>query len=123
MTKQAFKDECDINNIVRRNADGQAVTHLNPNTPQYGDFANVDDYQTAIHAVRAAEEQFAALPALIRERMANDPANLVAFAQDPNNLDEAVKLGLIPAPEEPQAQTVPISSPPEPETPTPDTEE
>jgi len=93
-TKQAFKEECDINTILKRfNVTGQLP--VSPLQPQYGDFSGVRDYQTALNAVIAAQESFQALPAVLRNRFANDPAAFVDFCSDESNREEMIKLGLI----------------------------
>ena len=65
--------------------------------PRYGDFSDVPSYQASLHIVAHANEQFAALDAPLRTRFANDPSRFLAFATDPANLDEMVKLGLATA--------------------------
>lgn len=96
-TLQQFKEEVDLNTMIRRfGVTGQPPT-ASSRTPFYGDFSNVPDYQTALNAVRAAEDGFAALPAAVRERFGNNPGALLDFIGDDANYDEAVKLGLIPA--------------------------
>lgn len=92
-TSQQFKDECDINTIVRRfNLTGQMPSDVR--APQYGDFEDVVDYQTALNAVIAAQGSFNALPADVRSRFSNDPGLFVDFCSDPENLPELRKLGL-----------------------------
>ena len=49
----------------------------------------------------AADDAFMALPAAVRERFNNDPAELVDFVSDVNNRSEAIDLGLIPPPAKP----------------------
>lgn len=93
-TQQHFKDETDINNILRMfNITGQLPKKAV--TPQYGDFSGVVDYHTALNAVIAAEDEFMTLPANLRARFDNDPAELIEFLNNPENKDEAKKLGLI----------------------------
>jgi len=93
-TKQSFRDECDINNILRKfNVTGQLP--VGSVQPQYGDFSGVTDYQSALNAVMAAQDSFLALPAKVRSRFANDPALFVEFASDEANKDEMRALGLI----------------------------
>lgn len=93
-TQQSFKDECDINTILERfNVTGQVP--VSPIDPQYGDFSGVTDYQSALNAVMAAQAGFDELPAVVRQRFANDPAAFVDFCLDESNRDEMVKLGLI----------------------------
>lgn len=98
-TQQQFKEESDINEIVRRfGLTGELPEDLR--VPQYGDFTEVRDFQTAMNAVRQAEESFMALPAEVRARFANDPQKLLEFMADDANRAEADKLGLLrPAPE------------------------
>jgi phage internal scaffolding protein len=94
LAQQHFKDECDINNILRQ----FNVTGLLPEaplSPRYGDFTGIGDYHSALNAVIAAQDGFDALPAQIRARFDNDPENLINFLNDASNKDEAIKLGLI----------------------------
>lgn len=95
LAQQHFRDECDINNILRQ----FAVTGLLPNNPlppRYGDFSDISDYHTALNAVRGAETEFDALPAHIRARFSNDPALLIDFLSLEANRSEAIDLGLLP---------------------------
>lgn len=102
--QQQFRDECDINTIVER----FGLTHEVPagaRMPSYGDFTGISDFHSAMTAVRQAQEQFMQLPAQLRERFANDPQRLLVFLADSDNRDEAIKLGLVEAPEASQAPT------------------
>jgi len=94
LAQQQFNEECNINNIMEK----FGLTGLipqNPLTPQYGDFSGIYDYHSALNAVIDANEQFGALPAQIRDRFMNDPANLIDFLENPENRGEAEKLGLV----------------------------
>jgi len=93
-TQQHFKDETDINNILRQfNITGQLPTKAI--TPQYGDFTGIGDYHGALNAVIAAENEFMTLPATLRARFDNDPQELIEFLNNPENKEEALKLGLL----------------------------
>jgi len=93
-TQQHFKDETDINNILRQfNITGQLPTKAI--SPRYGDFTGIGDYHTALNQVIAAESEFMTLPAQLRARFDNDPQTLIEFLNNPENLDEAQKLGLV----------------------------
>jgi phage internal scaffolding protein len=99
LTQQHFKDECDINNILRQ----FNVTGLLPEnalSPRYGDFTGISDYHTALNQVIAAEDEFMRLPAELRARFENDPAQLIEFLENSENKDEAIKLGLVNKPED-----------------------
>ena len=116
MTKQSFADECDINFIMSRwKRTGQIpVDQVGTMPPSYGDFSNPTDYMTALNQVLAAKEAFASLPAFLRDRFANEPANLLRFLATPGNQEEAIKLGLARAPDPPPAppETQPDPTPP-----------
>lgn len=106
LTKQSFKDDCNVNQILMK----WMKTGEAPQAPAangYGDFTNVDDYQTAMNRVVEAEANFMSLPSKIRSRFHNDPSEFLAFFNDPSNVDEAVKLGLAvrnPAPAAPPVE-------------------
>jgi phage internal scaffolding protein len=48
-----------------------------------------------MNRVIAAQDEFEALPAQIRARFDNDPANLIEFLENENNRPEAEELGLV----------------------------
>lgn len=96
-TKQSFKDESDINNIVS-NFGLLGNTPDMPLPEHFGDFTEVTDYQTALNMVRQAGESFLTVPAHVRERFNNDPGVLMAFLGQETNRQEAIALGLIPPP-------------------------
>ncbi len=93
LAQQQFKDECDINNILKQfNVTGQLPQA--PLSPRYGDFTGISDYKTALDRVIAADEEFMNLPADLRARFDNDAANLIEFLNNEENRAEAEKLGL-----------------------------
>ena len=100
MTCQEFKDECDINNIVKKPNYG--INPLNPPTrvPSFGDFTDerLKDYQAAQNVIVEAAQLFEQLPSQVRERFSNDPAKLIDFVNNKDNYEEAVKLGMIDVP-------------------------
>lgn len=97
VVQQQFAAEADINEIVRRfGLTGELPNGIN--MPVSGDFTEVTDFQTAMNMIRQAQESFLLLPADIRERFSNDPARVIAFLDDPNNRDEAIKLGIVAKP-------------------------
>jgi phage internal scaffolding protein len=108
-TKQSFRDECDINNILKQfNVTGQLP--VGSVQPQYGDFSGITDYQSALNAVMAAQDSFLQLPAKVRAKFDNDPALFVEFASDEAHKDEMKALGLL---REETVQAV-VTSPSEP---------
>lgn len=98
LTVQSEKEDADINTIVRRfGLTGQLPTNVR--VPVEADFTEVFDFQSAMNAIRAAQESFMAMPADVRFRFNNDPERFVAFCTEERdgalvNLDEMRKLGL-----------------------------
>lgn len=98
MCKQEFAEECDINTIVRRfGITGEVPQGVR--MPTYQDFTSNFDFHTAANAIALARESFDAMPADVRARFQNDPGRFVDFCSDRKNLDEARRLGLVPAAE------------------------
>jgi len=94
-THQSFKEECDINTIMRKYERGQLIEHVNRYQGDYGDYTNVpQDYAACLAQVADAGEMFQTIPAAIRERFGNDPGRFLAFAEDPANAESMVQLGL-----------------------------
>lgn len=111
-TQQQFKDEVDINTIAK-NFGITGRMPVNVRMPTFGDFEDVVDYQTALNAARRASQSFMAMPAEVRARFENNPQRFLEFCSDPNNREEAIKLGLVPKP--PVSASVPAAAePPEP---------
>lgn len=104
-TKQEFKLECDINNIIKQ----FGVTGHLPITsvqPLEGDFTNIDDYHSALNTINAADDNFLRLPSGIRERFNNDPNQFVDFCLNPANIEAVRDLGLAPRPAAPALSEV-----------------
>lgn len=111
MTQQQFKDEADINNIMRKyGADPVAFNALTRKGGVYADFSQVTDYHGMLQQVADAQDAFGALPAQIRSRFANDPGALIQFLNDPKNHDEGVELGLFDPKSPPPSIPQPLTS-------------
>lgn len=100
-TKQEFKDECDINMLMKRYKATGLFPQYPDATPRYVSNIGMPDFQEALEIVRVAESEFAALNSELRKRFDNDPAKFLAFVNDSANADELVKLGLREAPKPP----------------------
>ena len=102
MTQQEFAAECDINNIMAKyDAAGVDAADLLQDVLQngrFGDCTLYDEFHASMNFVAEAGEAFDALPAKLRARFDNDPAKLLRFLDDKENTDEAIRLGLLPAP-------------------------
>lgn len=94
-TKQEFKDDCDINKIVARYLK-TGYLPPRPDKPIYMDTTTMPLFQDAMNKVTQVDELFNSLPSSLRERFNFDPVQLVTWASDPANAEEAAKLGLLP---------------------------
>lgn len=94
LTKQSFREQVNINSIIERNRRTGMLDHVNTKEPFYGDVSGIASYQDALNIVNKARELFDGMSATIRERFLNDPARLVSFLEKPENLDEAIRLGI-----------------------------
>lgn len=109
LTKQSFRDECDVNNIIKQYVKNGIAPHGNSSSGSFFDASTSSDYQSALNLVISANESFAALPAAIRKKFGNDPVNYIEFVEDPANAAEARSLGLLnPIPEPPAPMDVRI---------------
>lgn len=97
LTKQAHKDECDVNRILQGYDRTGLITHVNHAQSMYGDYTEVNEYQENMLMVIQAQESFAALPSEIRKHFSNDPGEFFEFVTDPKNSEEMIKLGLATA--------------------------
>lgn len=112
LTVQSPTEEVDINKIMARINKGQNVL-TSQGQPFYGDVSDLGGLQEAFIKAQEAEDLFMQFPADVRERFENDPVQFVEFFENPNNMKEAVELGLVkikPVPE--PAKNPPPAVPP-----------
>lgn len=104
-TKQSFRDECDINQVMARfeSTGVLDVGLVQRRQGAFGYFGDGIDFLTANLALLEARAAFGTLSAKVRDRFRNDPARLLDFLADPENRKEAEELGLVVKAEEPQA--------------------
>lgn len=95
-TQQQFKEECDINNIMKKYGnDPVAFQALTRPGGKFADFSEIQDYQGMLQTVFEAQSAFNSLPAEMRLRFRNDPSYLLDFIQDPKNYAEGIQMGLL----------------------------
>lgn len=92
--KQSFKDEVDINTIVKRFGLGYEMP-----TPEFlpgtQDFTGIGDFHSAMNLIARAKEQFEEFPAHIRTRFQNNAADWADFCLDEKNRAELADMGLL----------------------------
>lgn len=116
-TRQSEKAACDINKIVGRFRK-TGILPAGVRQGIYADVSTVTDYREALDRVMVADKAFMMLPAAMRAKFANDPAEFLDFCSNPANRDELVELGLVPkeesvpAPKPVEKPEQPADSPP-----------
>lgn len=101
-TKQSFKSESNINNIVARYGLGALAINAAQQSVTFGDATIYGDYHSSVNKVIQAEDSFMSLPANVRKKFDNDPGKFVEFCLNPDTpREEFVKLGLALEPEAP----------------------
>jgi len=93
-TKQANRNETDINLMVARYKKTGVFANLNPMQPRYGDFSAAVTLEEAYHQVAEANRQFMTLPAQVRALAQNNPVMLLEMLADEGATAALVKAGL-----------------------------
>jgi len=111
-TKQAFKDETDINKILFRAQKSGTISHLAKHEANYSDFADFDFFEATIQLTRG-REIFDELPSEIRSEFNQSPAAFFDYVNDPANVDDLRKK--LPGLAKPGRQNIDMSgkSPPD----------
>ncbi len=91
MTKQAFKDDTDINVMLAKMQKGGSLSHLQKYEGQYGDFSEFDFLDAQLQLTRG-REIFDALPIEMKKEFGQSPAEFFAFVNNPANKDRLKEL-------------------------------
>ena len=95
LTKQSFKDECNINKIMAKFQRTGAIDHYSTYAEQYGDCTPME-LADAQQIIINAQTMFDDLPSSVRKKFNNDPEEFLEFVQDEKNTEEMVQMGLKP---------------------------
>lgn len=94
LTEQAHKRETDINYILRDYERTGFIKHAKQHQGTYDDIS-VQDFQEAMFIVKQAQNMFSELPGAVKKRFSNDPREFLSFVQNPANLEEMGRLGIL----------------------------
>ncbi len=104
--KQSFKDETDINKILKRAQKTGTISHLNKYEGRYGDFVSFDFFEAQIMLTKG-REIFDALPSEIRSEFGQSQGAFFDYVNDPENKDRLEEL--LPALAAPGRQNIVVS--------------
>lgn len=103
LARQEFKDEADINVLMKRYKTHGVMPTMRVGEPRYLDCSEVPDFQAAMQLVIDAENAFLTLPAAVRKEFGNDHVAFVEYASDPENIGQMREWGLAPPEKAPDA--------------------
>ncbi len=89
-TKQSFKDETDINKILKRAQKTGTISHLNKYQARYADYSKFD-FQENLIKLTEGRQIFDELPSELRNEFEGNPAKFFAYVNDPANIDDIAK--------------------------------
>jgi len=105
--KQSFKDETDINKILKRAQKTGTISHLNKFEGSYADYADFDFFNAQLMLTKG-REIFDALPSEIRSEFNQSQAQFFDYVNDPKNSE---RLGeLLPGLAAPGRQNIDLST-------------
>lgn len=94
MTNQQFRDDADLNVLAKRfGLNDIPVGPLDINA--FRDTTGDPELRDVLETQRTARDAFMQLPAKLRTRFHNSPKELWDFVTDPENAEEAVRLGFL----------------------------
>ncbi len=94
-TQQHFKDEVNVNTIMKKARRTGVLPYRGPEDCIFQDLTGTTDYLEAMNRVKAIDRQFQELPANIRNKFGNNPDAILKYLQEPKNEKEARTLGLL----------------------------
>jgi len=89
LTRQSFKEECDVNQIVKRYTETGMINHIPRTTPQYGDAPEGDFLEAAIVNADIASQIEAG--SLDMDAIASEPEAETTSEPEPEEAEEAAQ--------------------------------
>lgn len=108
-TRQSEAKACDVNVIMARFEKTGVLPVVNRQA-FFADVSELGDYRSVVHNIRAAEDYFMSLPASVRARVDNDPAQFLDWVSNPDSRDELIQLGLLEADADPVTNEPPTAA-------------
>jgi len=94
ITEQAGKETQDINFMAQRAFRNRLKGNPQGREPIFGEVSSLS-YHEQMNMVLDIQNRFNRLPPRVRRQFKNDPYQALKFIEEPSNLKEAVKLGLV----------------------------
>lgn len=99
LTQQQFKDECEIESLLKAHNLGQVMGILNNHgqQPLYGDVSEIPDFHASQNHVARATEYFEGLPSDVRSRFNNSLSEFLTTLNNPDAREALTEMGVLKA--------------------------
>jgi phage internal scaffolding protein len=110
LTQQQFKDECEIESLLKAHNLGQVMGILNNHErqPLYGDVSDIPDFHDAQNHVARATEYFEGLPSDVRSRFNNSLSEFLTTLNNPDAREALSEMGVLKKVEDKAADKVDV---------------
>lgn len=98
-TDPSYLKETDVNHIIQKFTKTGQITHITRKKGSFADVSNATDLLTALQTIQHSKNMWSQLPEKIQDRFGT-PQKLLKFLNNPDNMEEAAKLGLLTIREE-----------------------
>lgn len=99
LTQQQFKDECEIESLLKAHNLSQVMGIVNNHgqQPLYGDVSDIPDFHDAQNHVARATEYFEGLPSDVRSRFNNSLSEFLTTLNNPDAREALTEMGVLKA--------------------------
>lgn len=97
LTQQQFKDECEIESLLKAHNLGQVMGILNNHQrqPLYGDVSDIPDFHDSQNHVARATEYFQGLPSDVRAQFNNNLGEFLSALNNPSAREALTDMGVL----------------------------
>lgn len=97
LTQQQFKDECEIESLLKAHNLSQVMGIMNNHgqQPLYADVTDIPDFHDAQNHVARATEYFEGLPSDVRSRFNNSLSEFLTTLNDPGAREALTEMGVL----------------------------
>lgn len=97
LTQQQFKDECEIESLLKAHNLSQVMGIMNNHNqqPLYGDVSEIPDFHVSQNHLARATEYFEALPSDVRSRFNNSLSEFLTTLNNPGAREALTEMGVL----------------------------
>lgn len=97
LTQQQFKDECEIESLLKAHNLSQVMGIINNHDqqPLYGDVSEIPDFHVSQNHLARATEYFEGLPSDVRSRFNNSLSEFLTMLNNPSAREALTEMGVL----------------------------